>query len=44
MSELCSAVRAVSNEAEEDQVMLTSDGVQMNPSEIIGSYSVGTVS
>ena len=44
VSELCSAVKAVSNEAEEDQVMLTSEGKQMDPAEMIGAYSVGTVS
>ena len=44
VSELCSAVKAISNEAEEDQVMLTSEGKQMNPAEMIGAYSVGTVS
>ena len=44
VSELCSAVKAISNEPEEDQVMLTSEGKQMNPAEIIGAYSVGTVS
>ena len=43
MSELCSAVRAVGHEAEEDQVMLTSDGKQMDPSDMIGAYSVGMV-
>ena len=44
VSELCSAVKAISNEAEEDQVMLTSEGKQMIPAEMIGAYSVGTVS
>lgn len=44
MSELCSAVKAVSNEAEEDQVMLTNEGKQMEPGNMIGAYSVGTVS
>ena len=43
MSELCSAVRAVGREAEEDQVMLTSDGKQMDPADMIGAYSVGMV-
>ena len=44
VSELCSAVKAISNEAEEDQVMLTNEGKQMDPAEMIGAYSVGTVS
>ena len=43
VSELSSAVKALSHEAEEDQVMLTSDGKQMDPADMIGAYSVGTV-
>ena len=43
VSELCDCIEAVSGEKAEDQVLLTADGRQMDPRELIGSYSVGTV-
>lgn len=44
VSELCECIEAVSGEKAEDQVLLTADGRQMDLKELIGSYSVGTVS
>ena len=44
VSELCSCIERVSGERSEDQVLLTADGRQMDPKDLIGSYSVGTVS
>ena len=44
MSELCSVVEAVSGEEVKSQVLMTSNGQQMEPNNIIGAYSVGTVS
>lgn len=41
--ELCEAVEAVSGEGVGGVVMLTSEGQQMEPNELIGRYSVGTV-
>ncbi len=41
--ELCEAVEGVSGEGAEGVVMLTSEGQQMEPNELIGRYSVGTV-
>ena len=40
VSELCEAVQAVSGEDASSQVLLASDGRQMNPSETIGAYSI----
>ena len=44
VSELCSAVEVVSGQVAESQVLMTSNGQQMDPHNIIGAYSVGTVS
>ena len=44
VAELCSIVEAVSGEEVKGQVLMTSSGQQMDPSNIIGTYSVGTVS
>ena len=43
VSELCEAIEVSSGEDANSQVLLASDGKQMNPSELIGAYSVGTV-
>ena len=43
VGELCSAIEGVSGESIENQVLLTADGKQMDPAQLIGAYSVGTV-
>ncbi len=43
VSDLCQAVEAESGEVGEGVVMLTSEGQQMEPNELIGRYSVGIV-
>lgn len=43
MAELCSSIEAVSGEKGDSQVLLTADGRQMDPRDLIGNYSVGTV-
>lgn len=44
VAELCSCIELVSGEHASSQVLLTSDGRQMDPQDLIGKYSVGTVS
>jgi len=44
VSELCACIKEVGGEPVESQVLLTADGKQMDPTELIGNYSVGTVS
>jgi len=41
--DLCAAVESISGENVDSQVLLTADGQQMDPNEVIGSYSIGTV-
>ena len=41
---MCSEIERVSGESAENQVLLTSEGKQMDPQDLIGRYSVGTVS
>lgn len=43
VAELCSGIERVSGESANSQVLLTSDGKQMEPQDLIGKYSVGTV-
>lgn len=44
VAELCSSIEAVSGEKPESQVLLAADGRQMDPHDLVGNYSVGTVS
>lgn len=44
VSQLCASIEAVSGEKADSQVLLTADGRQMDPQDLIGNYSVGTVS
>lgn len=44
VAKLCSSIETVGGEAADNQVLLTADGRQMDPRELIGNYSVGTVS
>ena len=41
--DLCAAVQSISGESVDSQVLLTADGQQMDPNDVIGSYSIGTV-
>ncbi len=44
VAELCTAIEAVGGERAGSQVLLAADGRQMDPQDLVGNYSVGTVS